>query len=93
MGWVHVPGADKGHVALYAISTCPWCKKAKASLNRLGIAYDYVDMDLLPEEEKKARLKEVVRWKKRAIYPLVVIDDRISIPIYNEKKIKEALHL
>lgn len=90
MGWVHVQGADKGRVALYGISTCLWCTKAKRFLNALGVAYDYIDVDLLPEPEKEAVKGEVVRLKGRAIYPLVVVNGT-PIPLFNEGQIKKAL--
>jgi len=89
-GWIHVPGADKGDVTLYAISTCLWCKKTKRLLNSLGVAYDYIDVDLLPEPEEEAVNEEVARIKGRAVYPLIVINDTV-IPMFNEGQIREAL--
>ena len=65
----HVEGIDKGKVLLYAISTCIWCKKTKRLLNDLGIAYDYIDVDLVSEQEKDEIRKEVLKWKNKASYP------------------------
>ena len=47
MQMAHIRGADKGNIMLFALSTCVWCKKTKALLKELGIAYDYIDVDLL----------------------------------------------
>ena len=50
-GTEHVEGEDRGDVMLYALSTCGWCKKTKALLQELGVAYKYVDVDQLDLEE------------------------------------------
>ena len=89
MEFIHVEGKDKGKVVLYAISTCIWCKKTKSLLNELGIAYDYIDVDLLPENEKDEIRKEVQRWKERVAYPLIVVNDSVCIPTYEPDKIRE----
>ncbi|MBN2553320.1 MAG: glutaredoxin family protein [Spirochaetales bacterium] len=89
MEFTHVSGKDKGKVILYAISTCIWCKKTKLLLNELDVAYDYIDVDLLPKNEKKEINKEVRRWKGRVAFPLIVVNDSVCIPIYDPDKIKE----
>ena len=86
----HVNGKDKGKVLLYAISTCIWCKKTKYLLNELEVAYDYIDVDLLSEEEKEDIRKEVLKWKEKVGYPLIVINDTICIPTYDSDKIREV---
>ena len=55
----HVDGRDAGSVMLYALSTCGWCKKTKRLLGELGVAYDYIDVDLLARGDKKEIEKEV----------------------------------
>ncbi len=38
----HVEGTvNRGDVKLYALSTCVWCKKTRASREEVGVAYDY----------------------------------------------------
>lgn len=91
MKFTHIDGKDKGNVLLYAISTCIWCKKTKRLLQDLGIAYDYIDVDLLPEKEKEEIRKEVLKWKDRVAYPLIVINNEECIPTYEPDKIKEVL--
>ena len=91
MAIVHVDGKDKGKVLLYAISTCIWCKKTKQLLNELEIAYDYIDVDLIPESEKEAIRKEVLKWKDRVAYPLIVINNEFCVPTYEPEKIREVL--
>jgi glutaredoxin-like protein NrdH len=91
MEFIHVDGNYKAKVVLYAISTCIWCKKTKQLLSDLNIAYDYIDVDLLPEKKKETIRKEVLRWKSRVAYPLIVVNDSICIPTYDPDKIKEVL--
>ena len=45
MALEHVSGKNAGDVKLYALSTCPWCKKIKTLLNELGVEYYFVDVD------------------------------------------------
>ncbi len=90
MKYTRIEGKNKGKVVLYAISTCVWCKKTKRLLNELGVQYDYIDVDLLTDEEKEEAKKEVLRWRERAVYPLLVIDDKQCIKFYDEEEIKEA---
>ena len=86
----HVQGKNKGNVILYAISTCLWCKKTKRLFNDLGIEYFYVDVDLIPENQKKEVREKVIRLKQKAVYPCIVINNK-CIPTYNEEEIKKEL--
>lgn len=87
----HVIGNNKGKVVLYALSTCLWCKKTKRLLNKLGVDYYYIDVDLLPEQEKQEVRKQVIYWKKKVAYPCIIIDDKKCIPNFDEDKIKREL--
>ena len=50
----HVDGTNESRdVKLYALSTCPFCRKVKALLKKHDVAYDYVDVDLQSREERK----------------------------------------
>lgn len=88
MRLTHVDGKDKGKVVLYALSTCMWCKKTKTLLKELEVAYDYVDIDLLPPEEKPEVREQVIKWKGQAVYPCIVINDERCIPRFDEVLIR-----
>lgn len=90
MEYITVPGENRGNVVLYALSTCLWCDKTKRLLNDMGVAYQYLDVDRLSPERKEEAKREVIRWRKRAIYPVLVINDT-CIPMYNEGQIRKAL--
>lgn len=91
MGAKHIEGKNRGKIVLYALSTCVWCKKTKRLLNNLGVAYDYIDVDLLDESEKDKIKKEIMRWNPRTSFPTIVIDDNKCVVGFDEKKIKQEI--
>jgi len=93
MALTHVPGKNAGHLVLYALSTCPWCKKTKQLLNDLGVEYDYADADLLTADEKDEAISIVNKWNPRSSFPTLVINDSLCIVGFEEDKIRKALKL
>ncbi len=87
----HIEGKNKGRIVLYALSTCGWCKKTKLLLKELGVAYDYIDVDLLTGEEREEVLAEIKKWNPQLSFPTVVIRDKECIVGFEETKIKKAL--
>ena len=90
MGLAHVDGKDKGMVILYALSTCVWCRKTKQLLDKLGVEYDYVDVDLLQGEEKTKTTEEVKKLNPRCSFPTLAINAQCIVG-FDERKIEEAL--
>jgi len=87
----HVPGKNMGHLMLYALSTCPWCKKTKGLLNDLGVEYSYVDVDLLKPEEKSRATETIKKWNPACSFPTLVLDDKKCIVGFKEAEIRNAL--
>lgn len=65
--FTHVDGDSSKKVILYALSTCSWCKRAKDFLNKLGVAYDYVDADLVDDAQSKEIETEVIKWCQKEL--------------------------
>ena len=42
-----VEGKKIKEILLFALSTCIWCKKTKENLKKIGIAFNYIDVDQL----------------------------------------------
>lgn len=84
----HVEGKGKGIIILYALSTCGWCKKTKKMLDSLGIAYDYVDADLVDEKTSDEIEKEVKKWNAKETYPTIVVNNEKAIISYDEDEIR-----
>ena len=89
----HVEGENKGKIALYALSTCGWCRKTKKFLEKLGAEYSYVDMDKLIGDAKKEAEKEVANWNPICSYPTIIINDKKCIVGFDDDKILEELGL
>lgn len=92
MDKVKVEGKDSKHrVLLYAISTCPWCKKEKQLLKDNNIEFEYVDVDLCNDEDYEEIRKDIINRGGRFSFPAIIIDDIILINGFKEKEILEAL--
>jgi len=91
MEWTRVDGADRGSIRLYALSTCGWCAKTKQLLKDLGVAFQYVYVDLLPPGELQQALTEVERYNPQGSFPTIVINDSMTIVGFQEGKIREAV--
>jgi len=87
----HIEGKKVGKIMLYALSTCVWCKKTKRFLNKLGVDYYYIDVDLLDKEETEKVKEEVMRYNPKCSFPTAVINDKKCIVGYKEQEIREAL--
>jgi glutaredoxin-like protein NrdH len=91
MKYIHKKGNNYGKVVLFAISTCIWCKKTKKLLDSLQIAYDFIDVDLAPREDRHAVREEIKKWTSRVSYPFIIINDQQYIQGYQEEQIKELV--
>ena len=85
-----VKGEEKGHIAIYTLSTCGWCKKTKRLLNEMGAQYEYIDVDLLEGEEKSKAIQELKRWNPQCTFPTLVINNKCIVG-YDEEKIRKAV--
>jgi len=79
-------------VKIFALSTCPYCKKTKRFMSENGIEYDAVDVDLLTSSEQDELLEELEKLTGRRSFPVVVIGDEIIVG-HDEDKLKKVLGL
>ena len=88
-----VPGNNcEHHVLIYTLSTCGWCKKLKRLLASLDIEYDYVDVDLLSEEEKDRVLADVKKHNPNGSFPTMIIDGGEEVIVgFHEHRVREVL--
>jgi len=77
-------------VKLYSLSTCGHCKSTKKLLSECKVEYEYIDIDTLVGEERKAILEDVKKVNLRCSFPTIIIGDKVIVG-YKEKEIKEAL--
>ena len=90
MALQHVSGKDKGKITFYGLSTCVWCKKTKALLDELGVAYDFEYVDLLKGDERTKAVNEVKKWNPACSFPTMVINGKCIVG-FKETEIREAL--
>ncbi|MFN4217461.1 MAG: glutaredoxin family protein [Brevinematales bacterium] len=86
-----VSGKDKGNIKLFALSTCIWCRKTRRLLEELGIAYEYVYVDLLDGDDKKETIEELTKWNADCSYPTLVINNKTCIIGFEEDDIRKNL--
>jgi glutaredoxin len=86
----YVAGKDRGQIVVYALSTCVWCRKTKELLDRMGVKYSSVDVDLLQGDEKSKATEEVKTLNPRCSFPTLVINGQCIVG-YDEQRIRETL--
>jgi len=79
-------------VQIYSLSTCSHCKAAKKFLSDCTIKYEFVDVDLLTGDERKAILEDVKKFNPKCSFPTIIIGETVIVG-YKEKEIREALGL
>ncbi len=81
-------------VMMYTLSTCGFCKSAKAFMHANDVPFDYIDVDLLDTEEKRRVLREAREIAKmdRISFPLIVIGETVIVG-FKEYEIRKALGL
>ena len=77
-------------VKIFSLSTCSHCKATKRFLGDCTIKYEFVDVDLLKGDERKAIIEDVKKFNPRWSFPTIIIGDKVIVG-FKEKEIKEAL--
>ena len=79
-------------VKIYSLSTCSHCKSTKKFLSDCTVLYDFVDVDLLEGEERKAILEDVKKFNPKCSFPTIIIGETVIVG-FKENEIREALGL
>ncbi len=77
-------------VKVYALSTCPWCRKVKKFFDDEGVSYEVVDVDKAQGEEQKEALAEVEKLSGKRSFPVTVVKDQVIVG-FKPEELKEAL--
>lgn len=80
------------HVKLFSLSTCSHCKSTKKFLSECTVKYEFIDVDLLDGDERKAILADVKKFNPKCSFPTIIIGETVIVG-FKEEKIKEALGL
>ena len=94
MEFSKVDGKRTDHkVTVYALSTCVWCKMTKQFLTDNGVAYEFVNVDLLNEEDK-SKVHETILGKGGTLgYPTTIVDDKTVITGFRKDLLTQVLSL
>ena len=79
-------------VKIYSLSTCSHCKATKKLLGDCTVKYEFVDVDLLEGDERKAIIEDVKKFNPRCSFPTIIIGEKVIVG-FKEKEIREALGL
>jgi glutaredoxin len=91
MTFTKVDGKNIADIKIFALSTCGWCKKAKQFLNEKGIAYAYIDVDMLDDDENLTAIETIKKWNSIGSFPTIVINDKIGLRGFNSSDLMKAL--
>jgi glutaredoxin len=72
-------------VMVYALSTCPWCRKTKQWFDDSKIPYEVVDVDQLPDEEQDAAADKAYELSGGRRFPVVVINGEVVVGFSPDK--------
>ncbi len=94
MNVVKVDGKNRKHkVFLYALSTCAWCKMTKRFLSDSSIEYEYVDVDLCDDDDRRRIREDFRKIGAEPSYPVIIVDDKKVINGFVKDRIKEVLEI
>jgi glutaredoxin-like protein NrdH len=77
-------------VTIYSLSTCSHCRATKKFLGECTIKYEFIDVDKLEGDERKAIIADVKKFNPRCSFPTIIIGETVVVG-YKEKELKEAL--
>ena len=86
-----VDGKDVGNIKMYALSTCGWCKRTKAYLKDKGVAYSYIDVDQLPDDEIDEVSAQQRGYNPSGSFPTIVVNGDKVIVGYDTVEIDDAI--
>lgn len=79
-------------IKVFSLSTCSHCKSTKRLLSDCTVKYDFIDVDLLDGEERKAIIADVKKFNPKCSFPTIIIGETVIVG-HKEDKIREALKL
>jgi len=77
-------------VFVYALSTCPWCRKTKQWFDDSRSEYEAVDVDKLSGDEQDAAADKAYELSGGRRFPVVVINGEVVVG-YNPDKFLQHL--
>ncbi len=90
----HIEGNKNTHkVLLYALSTCIWCRKTRTFLEEESVDFDFIYVDLVIADERKAAREHIRQYSTSTSFPATIINERDCIIGFKPERLKEYLEL
>jgi glutaredoxin len=80
----------ENEIRLFTISTCFHCRSLKQLLEDNNIAFEFTDVDLMPEEERESFIAAIIEYNKKKTFPVIFIGNKAIIG-FQEERIKQEL--
>ena len=77
---------------VYALSTCPYCKRTRRFLDNHKIAYDCIEVDLLDDDKQDKVMDEIEKLTGRRSFPVVVVGKEIIVG-HDEARLKKVFKI
>jgi glutaredoxin len=77
---------------VYALTTCPYCKRTRRFLDTHKIAYDCIEVDLLDDDKQDKVMDEIEKLTGKRAFPVVVVGKEIIVG-HDEVKLKKVFKL
>lgn len=78
---------------MYALSTCIWCKRAKRFLSNHQIEYEYIDVDLISQEDLQHVERDIKDRKGQLLFPTIIVDDQMLLTNPQEEQLRQVLEI
>jgi glutaredoxin-like protein NrdH len=72
-------------VLVYALSTCPWCRKTKQWFEDSRVPFAFVDVDTLPGEEQDAAAEKAYQLSGGRRFPVTVVNGEVIVGFSPDK--------
>jgi glutaredoxin-like protein NrdH len=77
--------AEPDQVFVYALSTCPWCRKTKKWFDDSQIAYEWLDVDTLQGDEADEAAAKAQELSGGRRFPVTVINGEVIVGFSPDK--------
>ena len=94
MNTIKVEGKNRNnHVLLFTLTLWKRCKMTKEYLIEHDIAFEYVDVVTVSEEDRREIFDTLVSMTIPVGFPVSIIDDTVVMSGYHPDELKDALKI
>ena len=76
-------------ITLYVLSTCPQCEALRGLLTSCGISFTTIEVDLLPDDERRRLMEEMRPHNPRKAFPVTIVNGKAIIGFHKDLILRE----